>query len=387
MRGTWQVALIMKSSQRYDRRIVRGVATRVRETGNWSLYVEEDPELRIPELRDWRWDGIIADLDDRETAQTVGRLRIPVVGIGGGYGWYDAESAIPYVTTDNRAIGELGAEHLLNCGLRRFAYCGFPRTRINGWSTERAAAFRRRIGEAGFSCSTFTGRKRTARQWGKLQSELSEWLVSLPKPIGLMTCNDIRARHVLEACRNLQIRVPDDMAMVSVDNDEVMCELISPSLTSIEQGSLQIGYQAALILERLMAGKKVPRKRVLIGPENIVIRQSTDTLAVEDETVARAVAFIRARACEGIQVSDVLKLVDVSRSTLDNRFRATLGRTIHAEMQRVKIERAKRLLTTTGIPVKDVAARCGFDYLQYFTTVFRHHTGQTPAEYRRVRRS
>ena len=383
MSKTWQVALIMKSSQRYDRRIVRGVATRVHETGNWSLYVEEDPDLRIPELKDWRWDGIIADFDDRETARTVSELEIPVVGIGGGYGWYDAESEIPYVTTDNRAIGEFGAEHLLNCGLSQFAYCGFPRTRINGWSSERAAAFRRRLEEAGFACSLFTGRKRTARQWGKLQSELSEWLVSLPKPIGVMTCNDIRARHVLEACRNLEIRVPDELAVVSVDNDEVMCELTSPPLTSIEQGSTRIGYQAALILERLMAGKKVLRTRTLVEPENIVVRQSTDILAIEDETVAQAVAFIRAHACEGIQVSEVLELVDVSRSTLDNRFRAALGRTIHAEMQRVKIERAKRLLTTTAVPVKHVAARCGFDYLQYFTTVFRHHTGRTPAEYRR----
>ena len=383
MGKTWQVALIMKSSQRYDRRIVRGVAARVHETGNWSLYVEEDPELRIPEMKDWHWDGIIADFDDRKTAETVSGLKIPIVGIGGGYGWYDDGSGIPYVSTDNRVIGTLGAEHLLDCGFTRFAFCGFPHTRINGWSIVRAQAFRQRIEEAGFSCSVFTGRKRTARQWGKLQSELSEWLVSLEKPIGMMTCNDIRARHVLEACRNLGIRVPDDVAVIGVDNDEVMCELTTPPLTSIEQGSRQIGYEAALLLERLMAGKKVPRLRTLLEPEDIVVRQSTDILAIEDDTVARAVAFIREHACDPIQISDVLKLVDISRSTLDKQFHATLGRTIHAEMQRVKIEQAKRLLTTTAIPVKHIAVRCGFGYLQYFTTVFRQHTGHTPAEYRR----
>ena len=383
MAKTWQVALIMKSSQRYDRRIVRGVAARVHEMGNWSLYVEEDPDLRIPEMKDWHWDGIIADFDDRKTAETVRGLKIPIVGIGGGYGWYDEDSGIPYVSTDNQAMGKLAAEHLLDCGFTRFAYCGFPPNKINGWSVERAQAFRGRIEEAGFSCSVFSGRKGTARQWGKLQGELSAWLVSLKRPIGLMTCNDIRARHVLEACRNLGIRVPDDMAVVGVDNDEVMCELTNPPLTSIEQGSRQIGYEAALLLERLMAGKKPTRLRTLLEPEDIVVRQSTDILAIEDEDVARAVAFIREHACDPIQVSDVLDLVDLSRSTLDKQFRITLGRTIHAEMQRVKIEQAKRFLTATAIPVSQIAKRCGFEYLQYFTTVFRKHTGQTPAKYRR----
>ena len=383
MAKTWQVALIMKSSQRYDRRIVRGVATRVHETGNWSLYVEEDPQLRIPELKTWRWDGIIADLDDRKTAETVRDLPVPVVGIGGGFGWYDDDLGIPYVTTDNEAIGTLGAEHLLERGFTRFAYCGLPPNRVNGWSALRGRVFRRRIESAGFSCSRFTGQKRTARQWGELQSELSRWLVSLETPVGLMTCNDIRARHVFEACRHLGLRVPDDIAVIGVDNDEVMCELTKPPLTSIEQGSRRIGYEAALLLERLIAGKKVPSRPVLLAPEGVVVRQSTDILAIEEDTVARAVAFIREHACDPVQVSDVLDFVDVSRSTLDKQFRATLGRTVHSEMQRVKIEQAKRLLTTTDMPIRCVVPRCGFGYLQYFTTVFRQQTGRTPGQYRK----
>ena len=383
MAKTWQVALIMKSSQRYDRRIVRGVAARVHETGSWSLYVEEDPQLRIPELKSWRFDGIIADFDDRKTAETVGELSIPVVGIGGGFGWYDDDAGIPYVTTDNEAIGRLGAEHLLDRGFTRFAFCGFPPNRINGWSAMRGRAFRRRVESAGFSCSTFTGRKRTARQWGQLQGELSAWLASLEKPVGLMTCNDIRARHVLEACRNLGVRVPDDMAVVGVDNDEVMCELTKPPLTSIEQGSRQIGYEAALLLERLMAGEAVAGGRTLLGPEGIVVRQSSDILAIEDDDGRQGGRFHPAARCDPIQVSDVLKLLDVSRSTLDKKFRATLGRTVHAQMQRVKIDEAKRLLATTDMAIRHIAPRCGFGYLQYFTTVFRQHAGRTPGQYRR----
>jgi LacI family transcriptional regulator len=308
-----------------------------------------------------------------------------VVGIGGGFGWYDESSGIPYVSTDNRAIGTLGAEHLLDRGYTRFAYCGLPRNKINGWSKAREQAFKNRVEEAGYTCSKFTGLRQSVRHWARLQNELSAWLASLERPIGLMTCNDIRARHVLEACRNLEIRVPDDIAVVSVDNDEVMCELTEPPLTSIEQNSERIGYEAALLLEKLMRRKKIKRMRTLLGPEGIVVRQSTDILAIENEDVVRAAAFIREHARDQIQVADVLEVVDLSRSTLDKLFLATLGRTIHAEMQRVRIDQAKQYLATTEIPIKQIAERCGFSSLQYFTTVFRQHTACTPAVYRHNR--
>jgi len=387
MPKTWNVALIMKSSQRYDRRIVRGVAARAHEAGNWSLYVEEDPQLRIPELQSWHWDGMIADFDDRKTAETVRHLKWPVVGIGGGFGWYDPDSKIPYLTTDNRAIGTLAAEHLLDRGFTRFAYCGYPRNQINGWSQVRAGAFAQRLEQAGHGCATFTGRKHSARQWGKVQSELSDWLTSLEKPVGLMACNDIRARHVLEACRKLGLRVPDDIAVIGVDNDEVMCELTHPPLTSIEQGSVTIGYKAAILLERLMDRRRAPRKPMLIGPEGIVIRQSTDILAIDNAPLAQAVAFIRAHADEGIQVPDVLREVDVSRSTLDKQCRAVLGRTIHEEIQRVRLDQAKRLLVTTNLPVHEIARRAGFRYVQYFTNVFRQQAGCAPGQYRKRARA
>ena len=373
----------MKSSQRYDRRIVRGVAARVHETGNWSLYVEEDPNLRIPELKDWHWDGIIADFDDRKTAETVSDLKIPIVGIGGGYGWYDDKSGIPYVTTDNCAIGTLGAEHLLGRGFLRFAFCGFPRTRIDGWSDARAQAFRQRIEEAGFPCSVFTAHKRTARQWGKMQSELSKWLVSLEKPIGLMTCNDIRARHVLEACRNLGIRVPDDIAVIGVDNDEVMCELTTPPLTSIEQGSTQIGYQAALLLEKLMTGKKILRSRILLEPEDIVVRQSTDVFAIEDQDVAAALAFIRSNVSEKIHIGTVAYEVGISRRTLEAKFREFLGRSILEEIHRMRVEMAKQLLIRTNLPMPAIAKRTGFANAPRLAIVFGQTTGMSPTDFRR----
>ena len=383
MAKTLQVALICNVSRPYDRRIIAGIARYVREAGNWSLYAEEDPVQKLPDLPTWQGDGIIADFDDRRVAAALRGVTIPVVGIGGGRGWYDPASKTPYFLTDNTGIARLAAEHLLNCGFRNFAYCGYPATRVNIWSAERGRIFKETIEAAGFPCGVYTGRHSTARRWEDLQGGLSEWLGSLELPLGLMACNDARARHVLEACRRIGARVPDDVAVLGVDNDEIMCELSRPPLTSVEQGTMRMGYEAAVLLDKLMSGGNARKTEYLIAPDGLVRRQSTDILAVTDPQLARALRFIREHACEGIQLRDVLQQVDVSCSTLAKRFRTALGRTIHAEIQRVQIERAKDLLGTTGLPIKDVARNCGFSFLQYMTTVFRRSTGYTPAEYRK----
>ena len=366
----------------YDRGIIRGIAHYMHEVGNWSLYAEEDPIQKLPDLRHWDGDGLIVDFDDRKVATALREVCTPVVGIGGGYGWYDPASNIPYLVTDNATIGTLAAEHLLDCGLTQFAFCGFPRTRVNGWSAERAKAFRARIRRRGHSYSIYTGTQASARRWSDIQQGLVEWLKTLHCPLGLMACNDARARHVLEACRTLGLRVPDDVAVIGVDNDEIMCELTRPPLSSVEQGTFQMGYEAAALLDRLMAGRRPRRKEYLIPPAQLVARQSTDVLAVDDPDVATAIRFIRAHACEGIQLADVLEQVAVSCSTLEKRFRTLLGRTIHSEIQRVQIEQVKQLLDTTSLSIQQIMRRAGFNYVQYMTSLFHRMTGYTPAEYR-----
>ncbi len=319
---------------------------------------------------------------DRKVAAALSGVALPVVGIGGGSGWYDPASNIPYLMTDNAVIGAMAAEHLLECGLRQFAFCGFPRTRVNGWSAERAEVFAAYVAQRDCACSIYTGTQASARRWSDVQQGLVEWLQTLDYPLGLMACNDARARHVLEACRTLRLRVPDDVALIGVDNDEIMCELAHPPLSSVEQGTFQMGYEAAALLDRLMAGRRPRHKRHLIPPERLVARQSTDVLAVDDPDVAAAVGFIREHACEGIALADVLKEVSVSCSSLEKRFRKHLGRTIHSEIQRVQIERVKQLLDTTSLSVQQVMRRAGFNYVQYMTALFRKTTGYTPAAYR-----
>lgn len=384
MENRREVALIIDPGRPYDRRIIRGVAAYVqRRRRDWSLYVEEDPLTRLPDLNAWAGDGILANFDDRRIASAVKRWGVPVVGVGGGYGYYEENPDIPYVRTDNRAIARLAAEHLIDLGFRRFAFCSEPPTRSNGWAQERADAFGECIAEAGFPCEVYAGRFSPARQWRKAQDALQGWLERLEKPVGMMACNDARARHVLQACRVARLRVPDDVAIVGVDNDDVMCELTQPPLSSVEQGAMRVGYEAAALLDDMMAGKLPAQQRTAVPPERLVPRQSTDVMAVADEDVAESIRFIRQHACDPIQVRDVLERVGMSRSTLEARFREAIGRSIHAEIRRVQIDAARRLLITTNMPIKEVVQRVGVSSVQYFTAMIRHATGQTPGEIRK----
>jgi LacI family transcriptional regulator len=379
------VALIVDAARPYDRKIISGIAQYVKEHGDWSLYVEEDPLQKLPDLRSWRGHGIIANFDDRKVATAVRGLKVPVVGVGGGSGWYDPATRIPYFASGDPSIARLAAEHLIERGFRRLAFYGYPPTRIIRWSEQRGKAFQQAAHAAGIPCSVYTGRHGTARRWTELQRGLIHWLRSLEKPVGVMACNDVRARHVLEACHTIGLRVPEDVALIGVDNDEMICELTDPPLSSVEQGARRMGYQAAALLDQLMGGAKPPRVRFVVEPEGVVARRSTDTLAIEDPEVATALRFIRQRACERIQVRDVVQQVGVSRSTLKNRFKAALGRTIHAEIQHIRLQRAKQLIAGTDLPLKQVALQAGFQYVQYLTRLFRRRVGQTPAKYRRLR--
>jgi LacI family transcriptional regulator len=383
MKHISRVAILANVARRFDRRVIQGVVAFAREVGCWDLYVEEEPTARLLKLDRWPGQGIIASFDEREVSQAVRNVTIPVVGVGGGMAWYDEASKIPYFTTDNPAIASQAAEHLLECGFTRLAFYGHRRSRLLDWSEERLQAFRGRADEAGVPCEVYRGRLPTAHAWATLLQELSAWIGGLEKPVGLMACTDLRARHVLEVCRTLGLRVPDDVAVIGVDNDEMLCELTTPPLTSVEQGSRRIGYEAAAMLQRLMSGKKSAGLRHTIGPEALVARQSTSIVACEDADLGAALEFIRQHACDPATVADVLRIVPVSRSTLERKFHSALGRTIHDEIQRVKLERAKQLLAQTRLLVKQVAKQSGFRYVQYMTTFFRRATGMSPAEYRR----
>ncbi|MBM3884126.1 MAG: hypothetical protein FJ387_31200 [Verrucomicrobia bacterium] len=213
-----RVAVLANVSRRFDRRVIQGVTAYMWKQDGWSLYVEEDPLQKLPELSQWDGDGIIADFDDHKIALAVRGRALPVIGFGGGRGWYDPACGAHYFTTDNAAIGRLAADHLLDCGFTQLAFYGNPPRRRARWSEEREQAFGQRAAAARVPWVVYLGRHADAHCWLQQLRELSAWLKSLPKPIGLMACTDIRARQVLEACRTSGIRVPDEVAVIGVGN-------------------------------------------------------------------------------------------------------------------------------------------------------------------------
>ena len=380
------VAMIYEATLPYDLKVIEGVAAYVQKFANWNIYIEERSlrDQQLPDLKTWHGDGIIADLDNTKIAQSVRGLEIPVVGFGGGYGGYDPADGIPFFATDNEGIAHMAAQHLLDRGFQNFAFCGHPRTAINGWAIERAEAFQEYIEQAGFPCAQYTGRHKTPKSWAPMLKSICRWLEALEKPLGLMAASDKRARHVLEACRILGLRVPEEVAVIGVDNDEMLCKLSTPPLSSVNQGTKQIGYNAAALLDEMMAGKKVKIKKYITPPAGIVCRQSTDVLAINDQEMAEVVHFIREHATDGIKSQDVVRAMGVCRSTLDARFQALFGRTVHAEIRRVQLQRAQELIQSSDLPLKQVAQVTGFNSIQYLTYLLRKTTGQTPAELRQA---
>jgi LacI family transcriptional regulator len=378
-----QVAVIVATQKAYHRKIIRGIGAYVHEVGNWSLYIEEEPLHKLPDLDNWQGDGIILSFWIRHLSTAACKPKLPMVGIEGRGPFYDPAWKIPSFNTDDHTIGRLGAKHLIERGFTRLAFCGYPHSPYLPWSEERLAGFQQFAQEQGLPCFVHVGRRTTVRKWINVQHELTMWLQSLEKPIGLMAANDARARHVLEACRAIGLRVPEDVAVLGVDNDEVICELTDPPLSSIEHGAAALGYQAAALLDRLMDGKKAKQMTTFIPPKEVVTRRSTDVLAIEDPEVAAAMAYIHKNSCRPLRIADVVAAVQVSRSTLETRFKAVTGRTMHEEIQRLQIDCARSLLATTDLPIKQIAAMAGFAHIHYMTTIFHQQTGWTPAEYRK----
>jgi LacI family transcriptional regulator len=379
---TRSVAIFLDVAQPAFRRILGGIVSYASQRRTWNVFIQENSvdSLACPLTK--HWDGIIASFDEPRRIEAV-RLKIPLVGVGGGYGWYDPAMEIPYVGTDHAAVARLAAEHLLERGFVHFAFCGFTPTRVNGWSREREQAFKAAITQTGRDCSIRNTNNPTPANWAKIQRDLADWLTGLPRPLGLMACNDARACQVLEVCRAIGSRVPEEIAVIGVDNDEAICQFTDPSLTSVDQGCRWAGYEAAALLDQWMAGSKVAGGKHTFEPVGIVTRRSTDVLATPDADVAAALRFIREHACEPIGLSEVLAATQASQSTLRRRFKAVLGRTIHDEIQRVRIERAKQILLSTDWPLKQVARHTGFSSARRLAIVLREHEGISASAYRR----
>lgn len=379
-----RVALLIEASRAYARGLVRGVAQYNREHREWSVTftprgLDDPPPVW---LRDWSGDGILARIEDRRTARAVAAKGVPVVemrrairGLG-----------FPSIGPDDEAVARLVLEHFLGRGFRHFAFVGVPRGSHPSMDA-RAEHFVRLVTEAGLACDRFhlfplgrrDGEKRPRRS-------VLPWLRTLPKPTALMACSDDVGLTVLNACQRAGILVPDEIAVAGVGNDDCLCSLAVPPLTSVDLNPQRIGYEAAALLDTMMAGKHPAAAEIVVPPSGIVTRLSTDVLATDDQCVVLAVRFIRAHAAETIRVRDVLRHAHLSRAALEPRIKRVLGRTIHQEIQRIRIERVKELLVTSDAPLKWIAAATGFRYPEYMMRVFRRATGRTPNQFRKQAR-
>jgi LacI family transcriptional regulator len=377
--GVRKVALLIETSNRYGRDLLYGVRDWMREGERWAIrFTEQGRRAPLPTwLKDWRGDGIIARVDSPQIAAALRRTRLPVVDVSAER----FSSEFSRVSIDNGAVARLAAEHLEAKGFSDFAYCGDRRFL---WSRQRGVEFRRCLAEKGRRCVDFGEPAGTAKPGSDAEIRaIARWLKGLPKPVGVFACYDGRALQVLEACQLLGLHVPDQVAVLGVDNDELVCELANPPLSSVQPNARRSGYEAAALLARLMGGeKKAVAPTHQVQPVRVVERQSTDVVAVADVKVAAALKLIRLHACEGMDVGDVLRAVPMSRTRLEQKFKALLGHSPHRQLVQQRIARAKHLLAESKIAISEVAEQAGFDNASYLSVAFRRETGLSPFAYR-----
>jgi LacI family transcriptional regulator len=383
MRLRPHVALIIDTLGVYGRRILRGINQYLRSHSPWSIYL--DPYRRLEGspphwLNHWHGDGIICRSITPGSVDRLRHLRIPIVNLNDS--WTDL--GFPLIRSDDRAVGRLAAEHLLERGFRRFAFCGFANS---GWSQRRREGFADALRHKGELCSVYEspwGGNSRSYPGEKEYEAIGHWLASLPRPLGVLACNDERGLHVLDACQRIDAVVPDEVAVIGIDDDDLLCSLCSPPLSSVVPNPERIGYEAAALLDRLMAGDKPPRREFLVEPLGVTARQSTEALALDDPNLIAALRYIREHACEGLMVPEVLKQVPLSRTVLERQFRKYLGHSPQAEIRAVQLKRVKQLLVETDLSLQQIAKLAGYKHPEYMNVAFKRLTGQTPGHYRHL---
>ncbi|HEX4342853.1 MAG TPA: DNA-binding transcriptional regulator [Verrucomicrobiae bacterium] len=379
-----QVALIIESSVSYGRSILQGIARYMSSHHRWSVYFEQH-ELGTPPpawLASSHWDGILCRPTDPALARRLKHMKVPTVDLN------DLHDGLklPWVGSNHHTIGRLGASHFVERGFRNFAFCGFSNEL---WAAQRRDGFRSTVEKEKQPIPVYESswRGSNVSRWDLEIKHIGKWLAGLPKPVGVMACNDARALHVLDACQQADILVPEEVAVVGVDNEEIFCELCNPALSSVAPDAERIGYQAAELLDQLMSGQSPPCRRILIDPIRVVTRRSSDTLAIKDRTVAAAIRYISDQALHGCTVADVVKFVRASRSFLERKFRQHLKRSPQAEIRRIQADRIKQLLTETDYTLERISELSGFEHPEYMSVVFKRLFDQTPGQYRKQMRA
>ncbi len=378
---------MVDASRAYGRGICRGVADYAERHEDWLILPHERPELN--ELPDWlrksRVDGFIAYIPNRKLHHRISALGVPVVDVHGRC----RASDIPVIESDARVIASMALRFFIKSGFQHLAYCGYPSV---FFSDQREEAFRLQTDPLKRGAHIYAppshaqvGEDLYQFEKGTVTHEaaLATWLRSLPKPVGLLACNDIRGQQIINACRESEIRVPEEVAVLGVDNDEIICRLCRPTLSTIEPDVESIGRLAGELMAAQFSGHSVEAS-YQVPPRRVVERRSTDVVVASHPLVVNAARLIRDRDCAEVSVDQVCEAVGTSRSTLDKLFLTHLGRSVAGEMTRIRVQRSQGLLQSSDLPLTEIARRCGFSSATYFCRFFKRMTGQTPDSYRQT---
>jgi LacI family transcriptional regulator len=375
------VALIIETSSVYGREVLSGIVRYMRINEPWSVFLEQrDLELDPPAwLHNWKGDGIITRITRPDFVSAIRQTGVPLVQLTDR----NEDSDLPGVRSDDAAIGEMAAQHFIQRGFTNFGFCGFSG---EAWSERRQAAFIETVrAKVGAQCKVYNSHwvGPEALSWEDDQQQLGQWLSTMTPPVAVMACSDIRGTQLMDACSRVDLAVPEQVAVIGVDNDELLCSISSPSMSSVIPNAEEVGYQGAEMLSRLMKGEKLTSSYPPIPPLGIASRHSTDSVAIEDTNIAAALRFMRENACRGVTVDEVIENTAISRSTLERQVRKYLGRTPQEELRHVQIKRVRELLLTTDLPADKIAGLCGFAYPEYMHVVFKRLMNTTPGEFRR----
>ncbi|HUZ18874.1 MAG TPA: XylR family transcriptional regulator [Spirochaetia bacterium] len=373
------VALIIETSNGYARGILRGIRHFIQENPRWSIYLAEHGRHEVDNSFPDGWDGsgVIARIETERIADLVRRMDVPTVDVSAAR----LIPGIPWVETDDLDITRIAIDHLMGCGLHNIAYFGDS---YYNWSKWRCKSFIDIARRNGLNPHVFNlpERSQPMVNWYRERDSIHAWIESLPKPVGIFACYDACGQQILEVCRYNEIQVPEAVAVVGVDNDELLCDLSYPPLSSVIPNAFQTGFLAAELLDRMMAGQPVPAEKHSIRALGVKKRISTDVLAVDDKQIAQSVTYMHEHAGENIKVDDILRVVPLSRRVFERRFKKALNRTPHRELNRIRIEHARALLLQTDMQVGEIAERLGFRHTEYLTVMFKQETGITPREFR-----
>jgi LacI family transcriptional regulator len=375
-----RVALLVESTRSYARDLLTGIRRYIAAHGPWSTFLELRAQDSTPPawLRHWDGDGLLTRSFTPEISEMVAATGLPAVELRSTH----VRGIRPFVGTDNSEVGRMVADHFFERGYRRFAVYGLENEQF---FVDRVQNFVAAVEGYGCSCAVFSETHMdSVPDWEKCLARLKDWLCALQKPTAVFAVNDALGARLLEACLRAGVSVPEEIAVLGAENDESLCTFASPALSSVQFDAVEVGFAAAGLLDRLMRGEKPPEGEILFPPRGIVVRRSSDAFVLEDSLVASAARLIRDHAPLGLNVEELCRRLNVSRSTLERRMRASLNRSPKEEIRRVRFREVERLLTETDLTVEAVAAQTGFLHTHYLQSAFKETYGVTPGVFRKT---